>query len=183
MAYDFGEFRQTLDSVLEWLKKEYAGIRTGQAMPSILDRVLVQAYGSPTPINQLATVSVEDARTLRIVVWDKDIAKHIDAAVRESNLGVSVGLDTTSLRISFPELTSERRALFLKVVKEKFEEARIRVRLEREKNLNDLDRGEREGSLSADEKFRLKSELQKLVDDANRKLEALALKKEREILA
>ncbi|MDP2641776.1 MAG: ribosome recycling factor [bacterium] len=182
MAYDFSEFRRASEAALEWLKKEYTGIRTGRAMPSILDGVSVSAYGSPMAINQLATISVEDSKTLRIVPWDKDVAKNIDKAVRESNLGLSVALDTAGLRISFPELTSERRLVLSKVAKEKFEEARIRIRTEREKSLGDIDRKERDGSISEDDKFRFKSELQKLVDDANKQLEELALKKEKEIL-
>lgn len=178
----FNEFKKATDATLEWLKKEYAGIRTGRAMPAILDGISVSAYGSPMPINQLATVSVEDPKTLRVVPWDKAVAKEIDRAIRESNLGLSVSLDAEGLRISFPELTSDRRTMFIKAAKEKLEEARIRIRTEREKVLNDLDRQEKEGSLSKDDKFRLKNELQKLVDGANEKLEDLAGKKEKEIL-
>lgn len=182
MAYDFSEFKKTGESTLDWLKKEYTGIRTGRAAPSILDSISVEAYGSSMSINQLATVSVEDLKTLRISPWDKEVAKNIDKAIRESNLGLSVALDAAGLRISFPELTSERRAMLTKVAKEKFEEARIRVRTEREKNLGNIDRKEKEGTLSQDDKFKLKTELQKLVDEINRKLDELLSKKEKEIL-
>ena len=182
MAHDFAEFKRMSESTLAWLQKEYASIRTSQAMPSILDNVSVNAYGSSMPIRQLATVSVEDSKTLRITTWDKDVTKDIDRAIRESNLGLSIALDAVGLRVTFPELTSERRAMLSKVVKEKLEEARITIRTEREKNQNDIDRKEKERSLSEDDKFRLKSELQKLVDDINGKLETLALKKEKEIL-
>ena len=182
MAYDFGEFKRAGESALAWLKKEYANLRTGRAMPSILDSVSVSVYGSSMPINQLAAVSVEDPRTLRITPWDKDITKDIDKTIRESNLGLSVALDTIGLRISFPELTGERRAVLSKIAREKLEEARIRVRTEREKSLDELDRKEKEGSLSKDDKFRLKNELQKLVDDINQQLEKITLKKEKEIL-
>ena len=181
MAYDFSEFKQGSESVLSWLKKEYASIRTGRAIPNILDGVKVTAYGSSMPVSQLATVSIEDPKTLRITPWDKEVAKDIDKAIRESNLGLSVSIDAVGLRVSFPELTSERRAMLLKVAKEKLEEARIKVRTEREKNLSDIDRKGKEGSLSEDDKFRFKAELQKLVDDTNSKLEELALKKEKEI--
>jgi ribosome recycling factor len=181
MAYDFSEFKRASESALDWLKKEYASIRTGRAVPSILDGVSVSAYGSSMSINQLATISVEDSRTLRVTPWDKEVAKDIDKSVRESNLGLSVALDSTGLRISFPELTGDRRIVLLKLAKEKLEEARIRVRTEREKSLDDLDTKEREGSLSEDDKFRIKNELQKLVDDTNQKLEQLTLKKEQEI--
>lgn len=165
------------DTTVEWLKKEYTGIRTGRAMPSILDRVSVISYGSPMSINQLATVSVEDPKTLRLTVWDKNAIKDIDKAIRESNLGLSVTVDGVGLRVSFPELTSDRRAMLSKVAKEKLEEARVAVRTEREKTLNKAGK-----DLSEDEKFRLKTDLQKLVDDINKKLEELAAKKEKEIL-
>jgi ribosome recycling factor len=182
MAYDFSEFKQASEATLNWLKKEYSGIRTSRAMPNILDGVLVEAYGTPMPISQLATISIEDSKTLRVSPWDKNVAKNIDKAIRESNLGLSVSLDTVGLRISFPELTSERRVMLSKVAKEKLEEARIRVRTEREKNLGNLDKKEKEGSISEDDKFRLKNDLQKMVLDTNQKLEELASKKEKEIL-
>jgi len=182
MAYDFSEFKKVSESTLNWLKSEYTGIHTGRASPSVLDKVTVSAYGTPQPINQLATISIEDSRNLRITPWDKNVAKDIDSAIRESNLGLSVSADSDGLRVSFPELTSERRNMLSKVIKEKLEEARIAVRSEREKVLNTLDRQEKDGSLSKDDKFRSKGELQKLVDEANKNLEELSRKKEADIL-
>lgn len=177
MTYDLTSFKQASSSTLEWLKREYSGIRTGRAMPSVLDSVQVEAYGSRMPINQLATINVEDPKTLRIVPWDKQVAKDIDSAIRQSNLGVSVSLDDTGLRISFPELTSERRGMLVKLAKEKLEEARIKVRNERQKILGDMDRN----SLGEDEEKKAKAELQRLVDEMNEKLEDLEHRKEREI--
>lgn len=177
MAYDFKEFKSGSEEVIEWLKKEYSGLNTGRAMPAILDSVQVEAYGSRVPINQLATVSIEDPKTLRVTPWDKDVAKDIDRAVRESNLGLSVALDSSGLRLSFPELTSERRMMLTKLAKEKFEEARVKVRNERQRALNDIGKLE----MGEDVEKRLKNELQKLVDDANQKLEELAERKESEI--
>lgn len=182
MAYDFREFKQAGASALDWLKKEYAGIRTNQANSSVLDAVSVEVYGSRMPINQVASILGAGPKSLIITPWDNSVAPNIDRAIRESNLGLAVSLDAQGVRVSFPELTSERRTQFTKVVKEKLEEARIRIRTERERNLDDLDRKEREGILSRDDKFRLKGELQRLVDDANQQLEELALKKEKEIL-
>lgn len=178
MAHDFNEFKKTGESISLWLKQEYSSIRTGRAMPSILDVVTVISYGSPMSINQLATVSIEDPKTLRVVPWDKAVAKDIDKAIRESNLGLSVALDAIGLRISFPELTSDRRTMLLKLAKEKLEEARIKVRVERERILGEADRDE---DLNKDDKFRLKGELQKLVDGLNSKLEEALSKKEKEI--
>lgn len=181
MAYDFTQFKKAGEDALEWLKREYAGIRTGRATPAILDAVSVEAYGSKMPIVKLATVSVEGPKTLRVVPWDNTVSQSIDRAIRESNLGLSVALDATGLRISFPELSSERRGMLKKLAKEKLEEARITVRGEREKSLASLEKDEKEGKISEDEKFRGKTELQKLVDGINLRLEELADKKEKEI--
>lgn len=178
MAYDFREFKTGVEAVTEWLKKEYTGLRTGRAMPAILDSIQVEAYGSKMGINQLATVSIEDPRTLRVIPWDKDVASGIDRAIRESNLGLSVSMDSNGLRLSFPDLTAERRGMLIKLAKEKLEEARIKVRNERQKALNEIttnDAGE-------DEEKRLKNELQKLVDETNSKLEELNERKESEIM-
>src|SRR3989344_5404218 len=182
MAYDFREFKHAGASALDWLKKEYAGISTNQANPSVLDVVSVEVYGSYMPINQISSVLGTGPKSLLITPWDSSVASNIDRAIRESNLGLSVSLDAQGVRVIFPELTSERRTLLTKLVKEKFEEARFKVRAEREKSLETLDRSEKEGVLSKDDKFRLKNELQKLVDDINQQLEELVLKKEKEIL-
>ena len=181
MAYDFSQFKSAGQDAIGWLKKEYTGLNTGRAMPALLDSVQVEAYGSRVGIRELATISIEDPKTLRIIPWDKAVGKDIDRAVRESNLGLSVSLDGEGLRLSFPALTSERRAMLSKLSKEKLEEARITVRTEREKNLSIFDRMEKEGSLSKDDKFRARAELQKLVDEVNNSLQELHTKKEKEI--
>lgn len=176
MAHDFSEFKRNAEATLEWLKKEYTGLNTGRAMPALLDAVQVDAYGSKMTIIQLATVSVEDPKTLRVVPWDQAVAKDIDRAIRESNLGLSVSQDSTGLRLSFPSLTSERRTILTKLAKEKLEEARIKIRNERQKVLNAI------GDLSEDEQKRVKNELQKNVDEVNGKLEDLSDRKQKEIM-
>lgn len=181
MMYDFSGFKRASSGAIEWLKKEYTGIRTGRATPAVLDVVGVEAYGSKVPISTLATITVEGPKSLRITPWDKGTAKAIDTAIRESNLGVSVSLDDQGLRVNFPDLTSERRTLLIKVAKEKLEESRISLRGEREKIATDIDKKEKSGEISQDDKFRYKAELQKLVDEANKVLDALEEKKEKEI--
>ena len=181
MAYDFNNFKKTTQETFDWLQREYTGIRTSRAAPSILDGVQVSAYGSKMPISQVATISVDGPKSLRITPWDKSVAKDIDSAIRESNLGLSVSLDGETLRVSFPDLTSERRATLVKLSKEKMEEARKRIRMDREKVLGDLDHKEKDGEVSKDDKFRLKNDLQKLVDEVNKKLEDLNDKKVKEI--
>ena len=102
MVYHFNDFKKATDTVLEWLRKEYSSIRTSRATPSIFDGISVSAYGSKMPINQVATVTVEGPKSLRITPWDKTLAGAMDSAIRESNLGLSVSIDDVGLRISFP---------------------------------------------------------------------------------
>lgn len=181
MAYNFSPFKQAIKDVEEWLKREFSGIRTGRATPAILDGLRVEAYGSDMGIQELANVSVEDARMLRITPWDLSVAKSIEKAILTSELGLSVTVDDKGLRVVFPDLTSERRAGLVKVAKQKLEDAKVSVRGEREKVIKDIDKQEKEGAMSEDEKFRLKAELQKIIDDSNRVIEELFSKKEKEI--
>src|SRR5688572_10325003 len=124
------------NQVLEWLRKEYGGIRSGQASPAILDGIRVESYGNLVSINQVASLTISDARTLRISPWDKAVIGAIDSAIREANLGVSVTVDGEGLRISFPQLTAESRQALMKIAKAKLEEARIKTRNERQKMLD-----------------------------------------------
>jgi ribosome recycling factor len=165
-------------AIVEWLRKEYSGLRGGQASPAILDGVRVEAYGNPMAVNQLATVTMSDPRTLRVVPWDKGVIGSIDSAIRESNLGVSVAVDGEGLRIAFPQLTAENRQSLLKLAKGKLEEARIKVRNERQKVLDDIEKR----GLGEDEEKKKKNELQKSVDEANKGLEELYHRKEAELL-
>ncbi len=181
MAYNFSPFKQNIKETEEWLKKEFAGIRTGRATPAILDSVKVEAYGSFMSISQLANISVEDAKSMRVNPWDASQIKAIEKAIATSDLGLSVAVDDKGVRITFPELTSERRQSLIKVAKQKLEDARIRLRSEREKIQKDIEKQEKEGKMGEDEKFRLKTELQKLLDDGNKNLDSLLEKKEKEI--
>lgn len=182
MAYNFNAFKQGADGAVEWLRKEYSGLRTGRATAAILDSVLVDSYGSRMPITQLANVNLEGPQSIRIVPWDNAVAKSIESAIQQSNLGLSVSIDDKGLRVNFPSLTSERRVELTKVGKQKLEEARVRVRNEREKVHSDVDKQEKDGKMGKDDAFRAKQDLQKLVDEANKKLEDLYDKKEKEIL-
>ena len=175
------ELEKRLSESIEWLGGEYAGIRTGQATPTLLDGVKVQNYGSMVPINQVGTVGVEDARTLRVSVWDAEIIPVIERAITEADLGVSVSTDGAGLRVSFPELTGERRDQLMKVAKAKLEEARVSVRGARDDATKEIDKLQKEGEISEDEKFNRKTEVQKKVEEMNKTLDQLFVKKEEEI--
>ena len=182
MAYDFSILKAKISDIEKWLKKEFFSIRTGRATPSILDSIRVDSYGAKLPIVQVANVGVEDNRTLRIVPYDASVGKEIEKAIVASNLGLSVSSDDRGVRVSFPELTSENRSALAKVVKEKFEQARISLRGERDNVWSDIQKQEKEGGMAEDDKFRYKEEMQKLIDEGNSNLELLVDKKEREIL-
>jgi ribosome recycling factor len=181
MAYTFTAFDERAGEIHEWLSKEFATIRTGRAAPTLLDGVQVESYGARVPLNQAASVGVEDPRTLRVSPYDPSAVKTIEKAVTDADLGVSVSADETGVRVIFPELTGERRAQLLKIAKGKLEEARVSLRSARDEVVRDMEREERDGELTKDEKFRAKEALQKRVDDANEKLGGLLEKKEAEI--
>lgn len=172
---------EKLKEVDVWLQKEYSGIRTGQASPMLLDAVKVESYGSYMPINQVGSINIEDARTLRISVWDKSAVSAIEKAIREADLGISTVSDSDGVRVIFPELTSERRVQLMKLAKAKLEDARISVRGVREEVMKSLDKQQKDGDISEDDKFAQKEKVQAQVDATNRSLEALFDKKEAEL--
>ncbi len=182
MNYDFTNFKKRLEEIQDWLKKELKNIRTGRATPDILDGIKALNYGALSPLNQMANISVEDARTLRVTPFDPNSAKEIERAITEANLGLSIIVDEKGLRVIFPELTGERRQELVKMAKDKLEEARVSVRKERDEVWSDIQQKEREKEMTEDEKFMAKDEMEKLVKEANEKLEQIFEDKEKEIL-
>jgi ribosome recycling factor len=181
--FDFSDLKIKSKDIENWLAKELSVIRTGRATSMILDFVQVEAYGSKMAIKELANILVEDAKTIRIEPWDMSVGKNIEKAISASNLGLSVAPFEKGLRIIFPELTTERREQFIKVVGKQLEEAKVSLRSLRDKTGKAIDEKEKDGKLSEDDKFRLKEEMQKIIDETNKKLEELAEKKEKEIKA
>lgn len=181
MAIDFKSLDAKLAGAKEWISREYQGLRTGRATPAILDSVMVQAYGSMMPLKQVATIGIEDARSLRVQAFDPGIVKDIEKAITAADLGVGVGSDAAGVRVSFPDLTSERREQLIKLAKGKLEDARTTVRQARDECWKDIQEQEKEGAISEDDKFRLKEEMQKKVDAMNEELEKVFEKKETEM--
>lgn len=176
MAYNTQNFKVELKKVEEWLSKEYGSVHTGRATPMILDSISVESYGSYMPIKNIASVSIEDPKTLRIAPWDKSQIKGIETAINAANLGLSVVSDSDGVRAIFPMLTTENRAKLVKILKEKLEDARISVRQERQTEI------EKTGDLPEDDQKRAKDDIQKCVDEANNNLEAIFAKKEVEVM-
>lgn len=181
MTYDFSSFDTRATEIVEWLSKEFTVIRTGQASPALLDAVKVESYGAKVPINQAANVGIEDARTLRVAPWDAGMVQVIEKAIVDADLGVSVAVDASGVRVLFPELTTDRRAQLLKIAKSKLEEARVSIRGARDEVVKEIESANKGGAMSDDEKFSAKEDLQKRVDVKNEALEQMYTCKEAEI--
>lgn len=180
MAYDFSILKGQIKETEEWLSRELSSVRTGRASPALLDSVKPEVYGARTPITQLGSLSIEDARTLRIIPWDKSSVKAIEKGITDADLGVSVVTDDQGLRVIFPELTAERRTLLTKIANEKHEQAKVTLRGHRTDAIKEIDTLEKDG-MGEDLAKRNKEEVQKLIDAANVSLEAIAKKKAEEI--
>jgi len=182
MTYSFSKFKDGLKEKEKWFRHECSQIRTGRANLSVLDSVTVEAYGAKMPLEGVASMNIEDSRTIRITPWDKNNSKAIEKVILTASLGLSVSVDEKGIRVIFPELTADRRQMLVKLVKDKLEQTRIGVRKLRDDAIKDIDTKEKQGGMGEDEKFRLKQEVQKIVGDINKSLDGLLEKKEKEIL-
>ncbi len=178
MSYNFSPFKNDLQAMQDWLRKEYTQISTGRANPALLDSITIDAYGSQQPLKNLASISIEDARTLRIVPFDASQVNAMQKAISESGLPFSLAVDGRGLRANIPQLTEENKRSLIKLLKDKLEEARVRVRLARQKTDKEIDAEE----TSADEKKRSKEEMQKHIDATNSTLETIFSEKETDIM-
>jgi ribosome recycling factor len=182
MLYNFLNFKNELKKVEEFLSKEYGQLSTGRASPMILDSISVEIYGSYQPIKNMASIAIEDPRTLRVAPWDKNQIKSIEKAIMVADLGLSVATDESGIRVIFPQLTEETRQKLVKVLKDKLEDSRITVRQERGKVWDEIQAQERDGKMTEDEKERSKDDLQKIIDEVNKNLESIFEKKEKEVI-
>ncbi|MCF7834391.1 MAG: ribosome recycling factor [Candidatus Pacebacteria bacterium] len=182
MQYNFSNFKIQIKKTEEFLSKEYRELNIGRASPLVLDGVMVDSYGTKMPIKNSASISIEDQKTLRVIPWDKGQIKEIEKAIMVANLGLSTAVDDIGIRVVFPQLTTETREKLVKLLKEKLEDARISVRKEREQAWDEIQKMEKEKKMTEDEKFRGKDELQKIVDEANKNLEEIFSKKEKEVM-
>jgi len=183
MTYDFSHLKHKAKEAGDWLSKEMSGIRTGRANPAVLDSVVVEAYGSRLSIKELAALSVQDSRTIRITPWDQSQTKAIEKAIISSSLGLSVVTDAEGLRAVFPELSDDRRQSLVRVAKEKLEQARVSLRGIRDEVWRDIQKKEKEGVFGEDEKFRLKKEMEKIVEESGKTLDDTLERKEKEIIS
>ncbi len=177
------KLQQQMDKTIESLKYEFSSIRTGRANAQILDKIRVDYYGTPTPINQVGAISVPEPRTLMINAWDKSAMKEIEKAIRNSDLGLNPTNDGEVIRINIPALTEERRKELCKQAKKASEEFKVRVRNERRDANDKLKKLEKEGEITEDELKKAQDNVQKMTDKYTKEIDVLLEAKEKDIMA
>jgi ribosome recycling factor len=177
-----GELKAKTDKSLESLRKDLGRVRTGRASLALLDGVRVNYYGAPTPLTQVASLSIPDARTIAIQPWDSKVAGEIEKAIQKSDLGLTPLNDGKVVRINIPPLTEERRKELVKVIKRMEEECKVALRNLR-RDANELLKGaKKDKEISEDEQFKYQDEVQKLIDKSIQKSEEIVKAKEKEVL-
>jgi ribosome recycling factor len=176
------EFGRRMDGALEALHKEFGGLRTGRASAHLLDKVVVQAYGSAMPLNQVGTVNVPEPRMITVQVWDRGLVGAVEKGIRDGGLGLNPASDGQLVRVPIPELSQERRAELSKIAHKYAEQARVAVRNVRRDGMEMLKKQEKDGKISEDEHRGLHDQVQKLTDDHIKKIDDALATKEKEIL-
>jgi ribosome recycling factor len=176
------EAKDKMQKAVMHLQDEFSAVRTGRATPALVEKLKVEVYGSEVVLQQLAGVTVPEPRVLLIAPYDKTTMKAIEKAIQASDLGVNPSNDGNSIRITFPELTTERRKDFVKVVKKQAEEGKVAVRNVRRHTRQELEHAEKDGELSEDELDRIEKELEKLTHDVVAEIDTLLAHKEKELL-
>lgn len=178
----YQEVKDGMQSTLDSLVKEFAGVRTGRATTALVDGILVDYFGAQTQMKQLATISVPESRLIVIQPWDKSVVPEVEKAIQRSNLGLNPVSDGKILRIPVPPLTEERRRDLVKVVKKKAEDRRVSVRNARRDGNDLLKQMEKDKEISEDDNRRAQERIQKLTDEFIRKVDEVTAKKEKEVM-
>ena len=175
--------QEKMNKTISVLKQELGGLRAGRANPQVLDRIMVDYYGTQTPINQLGNISTPEPRMLVISVWDQKSIPAIEKAIQKSELGINPANDGRVIRLVFPELTEERRKELVKVVKKKGEESKVAVRSIRRDANEQLKKQQKNNILTEDDQKNLEEKVQKLTDDKIKEIDTIVADKEKEILS
>lgn len=171
-----------MEKTIEAMKNDLAGLRAGRAHASLLDGVMVEAYGNLTPISQVGTIGVPDARTLSVSVWDKGLAKSVEKALRESDLGLNPMSDGQMIRIPIPPLSEERRRELVKIAGKYAEQGKVAIRNIRRDAMDEVKKMKKDALISEDEEKRYNNDIQKWTDDAIKKADDLYASKEKDIM-
>jgi len=181
-SFDLNEIERRMRGALAALKHEFSGLRTGRASASLLDPIMVMAYGNPMPLTQVATVNVPEPRMITVQVWDKSQVNAVDKAIRESDLGLNPVMEGQLLRLPIPELNEERRQELAKVAHKYAEQARVAVRNVRRDGMELLKRAEKDGDMGKDEHHSLATKVQDLTDKIIKEVDESLATKEAEIM-
>lgn len=174
--------KKDFDTALEMAKTEAASIRTGRANPSLVEDIQVEYLGARSRIKELASISTPEPRVIMIQPWDGAVVPLIEKAIRESSLGLNPANDGHTIRLTIPPLNEERRKEFTKILHQRIEEVRVRIRQTREDILKKVQTAVKEKTAREDEAFKAKDELQKIVDDLHKKIDEMVKKKEQELM-
>lgn len=181
-GFDKNEFNRRMDGAVSQVKNEFTGLRTGRASPSLLEPVMVEAYGNQVPINQVGSISTPEPRLLTVQVWDKGMVKAVDKAIRDAGLGLNPQSDGQLLRIPIPELNQDRRKELAKLAHKYAEAGRIAVRNVRRDGMDLLKRLEKDGKIGQDQHHTFAEDLQKITDGHIKDIDGLLHSKEQEIM-
>ena len=179
---DLSKYRSRMDKTVAALKEEFGGLRTGRASAALLEQVMVEAYGSPVPITQVASLSVPDPRSISVSVWDRGLVVSVEKAIRSGGLGLNPVVEGQNLRVPIPPLTEERRKDIAKLAGKYAEQQKIAVRNVRRDANDDLKKSEKDGVINQDELKRMTDEVQKLTDEAIKRVDEALKTKEQEIM-
>ncbi|MBE6973051.1 MAG: ribosome recycling factor [Ruminococcaceae bacterium] len=183
MSIEIKDFDSKMLKTIEVVKSNFASVRAGRANAGVLDRIMVEYYGTPTPLNQVAAISTPDPRTLTIQPWDASLLKAIEKAIQTSDLGINPQNDGRLIRLSFPQLTEERRKDLTKQVKKYAEEGKVAVRNIRRDAMDDIKAAKKNSEITEDDQKNLEKELQDLTDKRCKDIDELCVKKEQELMA
>ncbi|MBP1856689.1 ribosome recycling factor [Rhizobium herbae] len=179
---DLSDLKRRMDGAINAFKSDVASLRTGRASANVLDPVMVEAYGSRVPLNQVANITVPEARMLGVSIWDKSMVNAVDRAIRESNLGLNPIVDGQNLRIPLPELNEERRKSLVKVAHDYSEKAKVAVRNVRRDGMDSLKKAEKDGDIGQDVSRSQSEKVQKMTDEMISDIDRLLAEKEKEIM-
>jgi ribosome recycling factor len=181
MTYNFKRLEKKIADILAAFTEEISSLRTGRASPSLVENIKIEAYETINPLKNLASITLDDPKTLIVQPWDKSLVDTIQKAIEASSLGIKSAAVKDFIRIVLPPLTEERRITLVKLLKEKLEEARISIRKARDETWKDIQEKERGKEISEDDKFRLKDQMEDKIKKGTEKLEEAYRKKEKEI--
>ena len=180
---DYNIIKEKMDKSIENLSEKFAEVRAGRANPAILNKVRIDYYGTPTPINQVAGISIPEARLIVIQPWDLSVLKEIEKAILASDIGINPNNDGKVIRLSFPELTEERRKEIVKDIKKQAEDAKVAIRNTRRDGIDMAKKSAKDGEMTEDEEKQAENKIQDLTDKSIEEIDKMVENKEREILS